>query len=132
MAKTPIQQTALFERETFKRRFQNESDLTAGSFFIIEYREIAERLNELPHNKLFLANLDASVKLFLYFDDNSSQDTPDLIVLPNQQMVVSPEEGTTWTTLFIKNSHASSTVSAGDIKGIVATVRKVPVKSGVY
>lgn len=112
--------------EVFSRKLTNTADITAGNVFAVDYRQEAEKTKgKLPHNVLILANTNSSCTLFVFLDDYSDVNTPDYVVFPNQQLSVPIDDGIRYTTLFIKNTHATNTVNANELKIKISTVKVV-------
>jgi len=112
-------------RETFKIVGTNTAQLNAGSVLVIEDRENAEKHGNLPHNAFVIANQDVTSTLYIFLDDFSDQDKPDYILFPSQQITVGIEDGVHFTTLWIKNTHATNNISANSIKYRISTIKKV-------
>jgi len=113
------------KRETYVNNGFNASQLDATKYFVIQAITDALIDDNLPHNKFTLANLDSTSTLFIYLDDFSDQDTPDYVLFPNQQIAVDEDEGVTFTTMFIKNTHATNNVSAKNVKYRISTIKEV-------
>lgn len=110
-------------RATFRNKGTNTSDLNAGTVLAVEDITNAEKNKNLPHNWFTLANLNSTCTLFLFLDDMQNQDVPDFVVFPNQQVGINLDDGTTFTTLFIKNTSGADNISANEIKYNIATLK---------
>lgn len=114
--------------ETFNLITTNAAQLDATKYFVVEDVVNAEKNNNLPHNACVIANAQGQATLFVFLDQFSDQDKPDFVILPNQTMAIDHREGFHWTTMFIKNTHATEDISADAIKIRIATVKE---KEGV-
>jgi hypothetical protein len=110
---------------TYQNKGHNTAQLNATAYFVIEDRENAEKHDNLPHNAVVISNQDASSTLFIYLDDFSDADSPDYVIFPTQTMVVNLDDGVSFTTIFVKNTHASNNIAAKDIKFNVTTIKEV-------
>jgi len=110
---------------TFQNKGYNVAELNAGIGLPLEAQSLAERNNNLPHNAFVLTNQDTVCTLFIYLDDFSDQDKPDYVVFPTQTISVGLEDGVSFTTLWVKNTHAVSNVAAKAIKYNITTIKKV-------
>jgi len=118
-------------RETFKIVGTNSAAIAAGAYIVIEDIKNATTDNNLPHNTLHLANQSSSVTLYIFMDSFIDQENPDYVLFPSQQMTIGSDEGITWSTLFIKNTHAADDVAADALKYRIATVKKVNVNADI-
>ncbi len=110
---------------TFKNKGFNAGALNAGVALPIEDQSDAEKHNNLPHNAFTIANLDDTSTLFLYLDDFSDADNPDYVLFPTQTITANLEDGISFTTLWIKNTHATNNISAKSIKYNIQTIKQV-------
>lgn len=110
---------------TFRNKGFNVAALNAGVGLPIQDQTNAEAFKNLPHNSFVLSNQDTACTLFLYLDDFSDADKPDYVLFPTQTIAVGVEDGISFTTLWVKNTHASSNVAAKAIKYNIMTVKKV-------
>lgn len=111
--------------ETFNIKGQNAAQLNAGSYLVIQDQENANKNGNLPHNAFTISNIDTTCTLFIYLDDMTDNvSTPDYVLFPSQQISVSIEDGVSFSSLFIKNTHASSNIAAGNIKYKISTVKE--------
>jgi hypothetical protein len=112
-------------KETFLRKGTTKADLLAGEITAISFYEEADKNDNLPHNQLTLSNLNSTVKLFVFLDDASDLSIPDYVLFPNAAMTIKNEEGVSYSTLFFKNTHGTDTLSAGELKYRISTVKEV-------
>lgn len=112
-------------KEVFKRSKTNTSALNAGIVLPIQFKTEALKSNYLPHNALIVTNTDTTSVLFLFLDDYNHQETPDYVLFPQQTISVDVRDGVSFTTLFIKNTHATNNILANKIKYRIATVRLI-------
>lgn len=112
-------------KETFKNKKFNAAALNAGIAIAIQATTEAEKQNNLPHNAFTIANTDTTCTLFLFLDDFSDQDAPDYVLFPSQQITVNLDDGITFNTLWIKNTHAANNIAAKAIKYRISTIKKV-------
>lgn len=112
-------------KETFFRKGNNAADLDATKYLVIQYKDVANRSDNLPHNSLVLTNLNPDVTLFVFLDDFQDQDSPDFTLFPLQNMSIKHDEGYSWENIFVKNTHATIKISAKELKHRVATVREM-------
>ena len=111
-------------KETFVKKITN-AEITAGNLQAFQFQEEANKNNNLPHNQLTITNLNTTCKLFIFLDDVSNQDIPDYTLFPNQQFTINNEEGVSYHTIFIKNTHAVNAMNADEIKIRISTVKEV-------
>ena len=116
-------------RETFNVTTENASIIPATDHIVVENRINAERNNNLPHNALTIANQDSTSTVYIFFDNFSDQDKPTYILFPNQQITVSKDDGVSFTTLFLKNTHATHDIPAKAIKMRVSTLKLAQIKT---
>jgi hypothetical protein len=114
---------------TFRNKGMNQADLTSGSVLAIQDQVNAEKNKNLPHNSFTIANLNTSCTLFIYLDDMQDQNIPNYVLFPSQQINVNLDDGTTFTTIFIKNVHSVNNVLAKEIKYNISTLK---LESEVY
>ena len=108
---------------TFENKGTNEAQLDAEGILAIQSQVEAEKNNNLPHNSLFVANLDTVSTLYIFLDDMQNQEVPAYVLFPSQSMFISVEDGESFTTVFIKNTHATNDIPANSIKYKVATIK---------
>ena len=110
---------------TYKNIGNNVAQLNAGVTLAIQDQVNAEKHNNLPHNAFIITNQDTTCTLFLFLDDFSDADSPFAVLFPTQTISVSIEDGVSFTTLWIKNTHATSNISAKAIKYNIQTIKQV-------
>lgn len=113
------------KREKFSKKGTNTSAIAVTSILAIDFQEQARLNNNLPHNALVLANTSTTCKLFVFLDNANDLTTPDYVIFPSQQMVLQEEEGTTFHTVFVYNTHAVDEVAIGELKYRISTVKEV-------
>jgi hypothetical protein len=113
-------------KETFSNRGTNASALNAGVELAIEDQKNAERHGNIPHNAFVITNQDDTCTVYIFLDDFSDEEKPDFVLFPNQTIAVSIEDGVSFTTIWLKNTHASSNIDANKIKYNIMTVKDLP------
>lgn len=117
---------------TFRNKGTNAEIIAAGGVFAIEDQNNALKNNNIPHNTGFVANLSPVCTLFCFLDDMIDQTKPDYVIFPLQSMNITLADGVRWTTMFLKNTHASTGVAANEIKYNITTVKDTrKIKSGL-
>lgn len=114
----------MVNKEVFKRVGTNDSDISAGGLYTVDYIDEAEKNGYLPHTSFVIANQSTEV-LYIFLDDVSNQNTPDYVLFPSQQLAVPTEDGVTFRTMFIKNTDGANSVSANEIKHRISTAKEV-------
>ncbi len=114
-------------KETFTRKATNTVAITPGTVLPIQYYDEAIKNDNVPHNSFTVTNISASCVLFLFLDDYSNILTPDFVVFPNQSITLSAEEGASFTTLWVKNTHAANDVAINELKYRISTVKEAGV-----
>jgi len=115
----------MVKKETYIIKGYNVAALNATKHFAIQEYKAAEQRDNIPHNAMVIANRDTTCTLFVYLDNFSDQDNPDYIIHPLQTMVLLEEEGVSFTTVWIKNTHAVSNIAAKAINYKISTVKEV-------
>jgi hypothetical protein len=113
------------KKVSYKKKDYNSGALNAGAILAIEDLSSAEQNGNLPHNQLFLANMDTNCVLFVFLDDMQDVDKPDYILFPRTSMFLKEDEGVTFKTVFLKNDDGANNISAKDIIWKVETVKEV-------
>tara|TARA_Y100000310_G_scaffold337170_1_gene423567 strand:+ start:4141 stop:4497 length:357 start_codon:yes stop_codon:yes gene_type:complete len=80
--------------------------------------------NNLPHNAFVVSNTNATATLFIFLDNFSNENTPDYVLFPNQTIAVGVEDGVSFTTLWLKNTHATENILANEIKYKISTIKR--------
>tara|TARA_Y100000310_G_scaffold16156_1_gene16168 strand:+ start:88 stop:471 length:384 start_codon:yes stop_codon:yes gene_type:complete len=110
-------------KETFVNKGTN-AQISATENTAIQARVNAEKHDDLPHNSFVLSNTNATATLFIFLDDFSDQDSPDYILFPNQTIAVGIDDGVSFTTMFLKNTHATTDILVNEIKFRIATLKR--------
>lgn len=110
---------------TFTNKGFNAAALNATVAIAIEDQKNAEKHQNLPHNAFTIANLDDTSILFLYLDDFSDADNPDYVLFPTQTITANLDDGISFTTLWVKNTHATNNVAAKSVKYNIQTIKQV-------
>jgi len=111
-------------RETFKKTFDNAAQWNAGTSLAFQDQTNAQVNKNIPHNVFFINNQDSSSFLFVFLDRKEDENKPDYVVLPNSTFAAGLEDGLAFTTLHIKNSHATNNIAANLVKVRIATLKK--------
>jgi len=112
-------------KETFKFRKTNTAQFDAGTVLAFEDRVNAEANNNTPHNIFAISNQDSSSTLFIFLDHVGDAEQPDYILFPQQSIAIELSDGISFTTLFIKNTHATNDISADQVKVRVSTLKRI-------
>jgi len=120
-----MQSNSVKNKVTFQNKGTNAAQINAGTEIAIQAQNSAEAHNNLPHNSLIITNQNETCTIFLYLDDFSDEDNPDYVVFPSQSMALNLDDGVSFTTLFLKNTHASSNIAIGEIKYNIQTIKEV-------
>ena len=103
-------------------KIYTNAQINATAYAVYEDRLNAEKYGHLPHNAFTIANQNTSCTLYIFLDDMQDQTKPDYVLFPSQQIAVNVEDGVRFTQLFVKNTHASTNVSANEVKIRVSTI----------
>jgi len=101
----------------------NAAQFDAGKVIAFEDLKNQEILGNLPHNTFSITNRDATSTLYIFLDKRIDEDKPDFVLFPEQSIHVAPEDGVTFRTLFIKNTHATNNIAADQVKVVFGTVK---------
>lgn len=112
-------------RETYKNVTSNSADILPTKYIVVEDIKNAEKQSNLPHNQLTIANQNTTCTIYIFLDNFIDSTKPDFVLFPSQQISFNYEEGYTFTTLFLKNTHAVDTISANEIKIRVSTIKEM-------
>ena len=112
------------EKITYSNKGFNSAQINATAHIVIEAQKQAQLHNNLPHNSFVMTNQSTTCTLYIFLDDFSNQDNPNYVLFPTQTISVSLEDGVSFTTMFIKNTHASTVISAKEIKYNIMTIKK--------
>ncbi len=115
----------MVKKETFVNKGTNAAALNAGIVLAIQDQINASQNDNIPHNALTIANQDATCTIFIFLDNISDHDKPDYILFPTQVITIDIREGVSFTTVFLKNTHASSNIAAKAIKYRISTIKEV-------
>lgn len=113
------------QREVFKIITTNTAELTAGSHFIVQDVTNARHHSNLPHNSAVITNTNTSCTLHIYLDEFNDDENADYVLFPSQQITIPVEDGASWSVMYIKNTHATTSCSADEIKVRISTVKEV-------
>ncbi|MBR9702594.1 hypothetical protein GOV10_01030 [Candidatus Woesearchaeota archaeon] len=113
------------KKETFLYKGTNTSAITPGSLVAFQDIDTAEKNNNLPHNALTVTNMSDTVEIFVFLDNAINPDVPDYVIPSNTSMGFAEEEGITYHTLFIKNTHGANDVAINELKFRLSTVKEV-------
>ena len=117
--------TQLNQKVTFTNKGYNVADLNATKLLAIADISNAEKFNNLPHNNLVITNQDTASTLFVYLDDASDVESPDYVIFPSQTMVLNLDDGVSFSTIWIKNTHPANNIAAKAIKYKITTIKEV-------
>lgn len=110
-------------KETFVKKGSNTSAIVAGNVQTIQFQETARKNENLPHNAITITNLTSSCTLFIFLDDYQVQTKPDYVLFPNSNIALGVDDGISFETIFIKNTHASTQVEINEIKYRLSTIK---------
>ena len=110
---------------TYQNKGFNAAQVLATKHIVIQDQVNANKNDNLPHNAMTISNLSTTATLFIFLDDFSDQDNPDYTLFPTQQMSLNLEDGVSFETVFIKNTHAADAVAAKSIKYNITTVKEL-------
>jgi hypothetical protein len=113
-------------RVTYRIKNNNANSIAAGASIAIEDQANARKNGNVPHNSFTLANTSSTCTLFIYLDNYADVDSPDYVLFPNSIINVGLEDGVTFTTLWVRNTHASTAVAAKELKYNVVTIKEQP------
>jgi len=112
-------------RVTHKNKGTNVAAIAATATLVLEDIVAAEKNFNLPHNTLFLGNNSSDCTLYIFLDDFSDVEAPDFILFPLSGIAIELDDGETWHTLFITNTHATIEVAINEFKFNIKTVKDV-------
>jgi len=111
-------------KQTFVFRATNTAQFDAGTTIVFQDRVNAEANFNSVHNILTITNQDTTSTLFGFFDLRANEEEPDFVLFPQQTAAFGIEDGITYTTLFIKNTHATNDIAANQVKVIMGTIKR--------
>lgn len=109
---------------SYNNKGQNSSTLNALSLLPIADIDNARQDANLPHNAAVISNLDTTSTLYVYLEYPQDQDLPDYVIFPNQQMVINRDDGVSFSTIVLKNTHATNNIAAKAIKYNIMTIKR--------
>lgn len=111
---------------TFRNKGTNAAAIAAaGGVLALQDQTNAEKNNNLPHNAAVISNLSTSCTLFLFLDDYSDVTKPDYVLFPQQNVSINTDDGVSFTTLWVRNTHAATAVAIAELKYNIMTLKKV-------
>jgi len=111
-------------KETFVKKGTNAVAIAVGAIQAIQDIKNAGYNDNLPHNALTLMNKSDDCELYVFLDDASNVLNPDFILYPNVNMTIKFDEGITYNTIFIKNTHATIAVAINELKYRISTIKE--------
>ena len=111
-------------KEVYVVKDSNSSEITAGSIYVLDFQEIAEKSDYLPHNKLRIFNKSA-VEVQVFLDNYGDGTKPDYIISAGNGIDESVLEGVQFNLVVFKNTDGATSINADELKTRIATVRNV-------
>jgi hypothetical protein len=110
---------------TYRNKGTNAGAIAASGVLAIEAQTDALKNQNLPHNTFVMTNQSTTCTLFLFLDDYSDATKPDYVVFPTQTIAVALEDGVSFTTLWVRNTHAATSVAIGELKYNIMTIKEI-------
>lgn len=108
-------------KETFVYKYTLPAQLNAGVAVCVQNKAAAEALKKLPHNVLYIANLDSNCVLHIFLDDFYDSTKPDYVLYPVSTISIKFDEGVSYSSVWILNSDTVNNIAANDIKVRLST-----------
>jgi hypothetical protein len=113
-------------KKTFSNIGTNAAAIGASNGVLaLEDQTEALKNSNLPHNIFTIGNQSTACTLFLFLDNMVDLTKPDYILFPSQQITVNLDDGVSFTTLFVVNTHASTEVAIAELKYNIGTLKEV-------
>lgn len=108
-------------KETFNRKYTLPAQLNAETAVCVTFKGEAKSLDQLPHNVLYIVNLDTLCTLHIFIDEFEDITKPDYILFPLSTMSIKVDEGLNYEQVWIRNADTANNIAANDIKVRIST-----------
>ena len=115
---------AINNKVTFKNKGTNAAAIATSAVLALENQTSAEKFKNLPHNSFVITNQSTVCTLFIFLDDYSDVTSPDYVLFPTQTISVGIEDGVSFTTIFVRNTHSTTAVEIAELKYNISTIKE--------